>query len=403
MNIRETFRSAIRAIIKNKRRSFLTMLGFIIGIASVITIMALGRGFENAVIQNLTSNQSSDVVMNILFQPYDANLRGSSTPFYDASDVELAMATPGVESVEIGNLDRGFSTLEAVSLEGGRERTVQLMVSTDPPGERILEGRPLDGTDEETSARTVIVSSSAAESLLGSRESYVGQSLEIQGQMHTIVGVYEGGSLSSQNMTQLNFDLYMPEATHQRYYEPESAGINMMLTISRGAVPKDVAEQVTETLELLGSMKEEGSYFIFDMALMLDGIGNILSMITIFISAIAGISLLIAGVGVMNMMYISVSERTKEIGIRRALGATKNSIRNQFLLEGLAITLVGGFSGLALGFLIARVLSGVLPFEPVVDLNSVLVTTVISGSIGLFFSLMPADSAARKDLIDIMR
>lgn len=402
MNMQETFRSALRAIIKNKRRSFLTMLGFIIGIASVITIMALGRGFENAVIQNLTSNQSSDVVMNILFQPNDANLRDSSTPFFDASDVELALATPGVESVEIGNLDRGFNTLEAVSRKGGRERVLQLMVSTKPPSQVMVEGRSLDSADEASAARVVILSSAAAESLLGSRASYAGLSIELQGHMHTIVGVYEG-ALSGQSMTELSFDLYMPRSTFEQYYEADSAGLSMMLTISRDAVPKDVAEEVVEKLELFGSMKEEGTYVIFDMALMLDGIGNILSMITIFVSAIAGISLLIAGVGVMNMMYISVSERTKEIGIRRALGATKKSIRNQFLLEGLAITLVGGFTGLALGYLISRILAGVLPFEPLVDVSSVLVTTVISGGIGLFFSIMPADSAARKDLIDIMR
>ncbi len=401
MNVQETFRSSVRALIKNKRRSFLTMVGFIIGISSVITIMALGRGFENAVIQNLTSTQSSDVVMNILFQPRDANLMESSTPLYDMSDIELATSTPGVERVEIGGFDQGFTTLEAVSLESGRERFVQLMVSTEPPAVEILEGRSLDQADEESASRSVILSSSMAKTLYGSRGSYVGLSLEFQGQMHTVVGIFKGSSLT--DMTQLSFDIYMPKATHQRYYAPENAGINMMLTISRNAIPKDVAEAVTEKLELHGSMKEEGSYFIFDMALMLDGIGNILSMITIFISAIAGISLLIAGVGVMNMMYISVSERTREIGIRRALGATRRSIRNQFLLEGLALTLIGGFSGLALGYLISKILTGVLPFEPVIDMNSVLITTLISGSIGLFFSFMPANSAARKDLIDIMR
>ena len=150
-------------------------------------------------------------------------------------------------------------------------------------------------------------------------------------------------------------------------------------------------------------MRSEGAYQVFDMALMMDGIGNILTMVTYFISAIAGISLLIAGVGVMNMMYISVSERTKEIGIRRALGATKSSVRNQFLLEGLAITMIGGLTGLLLGVVVSSVASNFLPFPAVVDLFSVLLTVIISSAIGLFFSVMPANSAAQKDLIDILR
>lgn len=105
----------------------------------------------------------------------------------------------------------------------------------------------------------------------------------------------------------------------------------------------------------------------------------------------------------MNMMYISVSERTKEIGIRRALGATKSSVRNQFLLEGLTITLIGGAMGLLVGILISRIASQFLPFTAVVDTFSVLITVIISSSIGLFFSVMPANSAAQKDLIDILR
>lgn len=403
MKLTEIFRSSLKALVKNKRRTVLTMLGIIIGIASVITIMALGKGFQNSVIQNLTQTESNDVVINILFQPNDLNLRDSSLAFYDTSDLELAQTTPGVEKAAVGELDRGFTTIEAVTQTDTKNKRISLRLNTQKPAEKIIAGRTLDEADNESASRTVIISKATGEELFGSMSSVIGRSVEIGSVLHRVVGVYEGQPRGMGNFSTNRFDIYMPQKTYEQYYAPKNTGNNLMLTIAPGQVPKDVADAVLKKLELHGSMKEEGTYMVFDLALMMEGIGNILTMITYFISAIAGISLLIAGVGVMNMMYISVSERTKEIGIRRALGATKHSVRNQFLLEGLAITLIGGFMGLLLGIAVSEFASQFIPFKAVVDLSSVLLTVIISGSIGLFFSVMPANAAARKDLIDIIR
>ncbi|WFF74312.1 ABC transporter permease [Proteiniclasticum sp. QWL-01] len=404
MRFIEILQSSVKALVKNKRRTILTMLGIIIGIASVITIIALGKGFQNSVVQNLTQSESSDVVINILFQPRTRDLSNSSRSFYDMADLEMARAIEGVEKAEIGELERGFTSINATTNKNElKDKSIALMLNTDAPKETILTGRTLNQADVDATSRVVLISKATGQDLFGDVESYLGRSVEIQGILHRIVGVYEGQPRTAVNLNANRFDIYMPKTTYEQYYAPKNSGNNLMLTIREGYVPKDVADQVMEALEVRGSMKSEGTYMVFDMALMMEGIGNILTMITYFISAIAGISLLIAGVGVMNMMYISVSERTKEIGIRRALGATKSSVRNQFLLEGLTITLIGGAMGLLVGILISRIASQFLPFTAVVDTFSVLLTVIISSSIGLFFSVMPANSAAQKDLIDILR
>lgn len=404
MKFIEILRSSLKALIKNKRRTVLTMIGIVIGIASVITIIALGKGFQNAVIQNLTQTESDDVVINILYQPNTTGMFGSTLSYYDQADIELVKTVPGVEKAEIGELDRGFMPIQATSsLRAGQDKPMTLMLNIEPSQETITEGRNLNSADIEASSRVVIISRGVGEDLFGRVDRFVGRSVDIRGELYRVVGVYEGEATDMMSFNALGYDIYMPQSTYEKHYEEPDSGNNLMLTIMPGYTPKDVADQALEQLEDFGSMRSEGSYQVFDMALMMDGIGNILTMVTYFISAIAGISLLIAGVGVMNMMYISVSERTKEIGIRRALGATKSSVRNQFLLEGLAITMIGGLTGLLLGVIVSSIASNFLPFPAVVDLFSVLLTVIISSAIGLFFSVMPANSAAQKDLIDILR
>ena len=156
-------------------------------------------------------------------------------------------------------------------------------------------------------------------------------------------------------------------------------------------------------LKKSGSEHRSGSYEYFDYGELLKGIGNVISGLTLFVSAIAGISLLIAGVGVMNMMYISASERSQEIGIRMAVGATPAEIMKQFLLESVMLTLTGGIIGLLVGAMDAWLIAMFLPFKPVVTVGSIVGTFAISSIVGIVFDLLPAKSAANKNLIDILK
>jgi putative ABC transport system permease protein len=150
-------------------------------------------------------------------------------------------------------------------------------------------------------------------------------------------------------------------------------------------------------------MASQGTYSTMDMSSLLDGVSKILSTLTLFISGIAGISLFIAGVGVMNMMYTSVSERTQEIGVRRAVGAKRGDIRKQFMAEGLLLTISSGIIGYIIGFLIALIISQFLPFKVSPTLSTVAVAVGTTVILGLVFSIAPANSAARKDLVEILR
>ncbi|HJF16891.1 MAG TPA: FtsX-like permease family protein, partial [Globicatella sulfidifaciens] len=164
-----------------------------------------------------------------------------------------------------------------------------------------------------------------------------------------------------------------------------------------------ISRKIADYLKENGSEKDNGTYEYFDMSEMMESIGQQVSMVTYFIGAVAGISLFIAGVGVMNMMYISVSERTKEIGIRRSLGATQNSIQWQFLLEGISITTLGGLIGYLFGVGIAIIAGNFLPFKALIDVPTALISVSISVLIGISFSVFPARAAARKNVVEILR
>ncbi|HFM6676198.1 TPA: FtsX-like permease family protein, partial [Enterococcus faecium] len=187
------------------------------------------------------------------------------------------------------------------------------------------------------------------------------------------------------------------------YFKSEKDTSSLTLTLEEGVEPDKVTSKVINQLKEKGSLKHLGEYEVLDTAMLTKGIGQILSTITYFITAVAGISLFIAGVGVMNMMYISVSERTKEIGIRRALGATRKSIMLQFLLEGLILTLSGGLIGYLLGMALAYSVGSLIKVNVSLDLFTILLAVGVSSVIGLVFSVMPASEAAKKDLIDILR
>lgn len=177
----------------------------------------------------------------------------------------------------------------------------------------------------------------------------------------------------------------------------------MAITFQRGSDISQLANAIVRQLKKSGTERRNGSHQYFDYGELLKGIGNVISGLTLFVGAIAGISLLIAGVGVMNMMYISASERSQEIGIRMAVGATPAEIMKQFLLESVMLTLTGGVVGLVLGGLIAWMITAFLPFKPVITLGSIIGTFAISSIVGIVFGILPAKSAANKNLIDILK
>lgn len=392
------WQTSLKALFKNKRRSILTMIGIIIGISSVITIMSLGRGFQKETIKNLSSNDEEEITVNVNFIPEDVNPGTNNLVYFQEQDLRNVKEIEGVKKVSVAE-----DTLETQQIElmiKGKKKSKQLKLTKDKSN-TVDYGRALNSIDNQTNNKVAVIDSLLAKDLYASEKNALNSAIDIQGELFTIVGIVT--VTDTANLFSMNPNIEIPKKSYEHYFPKSSNGQSIQVTIESSSTPDKVTTRVLKELKESGSMRERGEYQVFDMAALTEGIGKILSGLTLFISAIAGISLFIAGVGVMNMMYISVSERTKEIGIRRALGATENVIRIQFLLEGVTITLIGGLIGYLLGITVAYIISLFLPFSISVDAFTVLLATGISVLIGIVFSVMPASTAARKDLIDILR
>lgn len=261
-------------------------------------------------------------------------------------------------------------------------------------------GRTISRDDIETHQKVAIISRDTAKDVNPDVNKVLGTGIDIKGELYQIVGIYKGGTANLFDMTP---DVKIPKTTYQYYANSEGNPTQIKVTIANDYKPSKVAQKVIKKLEKVGISRNFGEYSTFDMSSLTDGIGKVLKMLTFFISGIAGISLFIAGVGVMNMMYTSVSERVKEIGVRRSVGAKRRDIRNQFLVEGLMLTISAGVIGYIIGYLVALVISIFLPFKVSPDLFTISLTLVITIVIGLVFSITPANMAARKDLVEILR
>ncbi len=399
MNVYVNFRSAWQAIKNNRKRSILTMIGIIIGISSVITILAIGRGFEKDTIKNLTKSDSKNVEIQLNFTPNDTSLYDTNTDFFQDTDLSIIGNVEGVKKVDYSKIDEEQIYKDLIIKGKKTNKQIKLIGSE---GEKVSIGRNLTSQDSELSNKVAAIDSVTAKELFDTSEQALGKGIEIEQELFRIVGVFPGEE--QDNLFSLsNINIEIPKATYHYYFKSEKDTSSLTLTLEEGVEPDKVTSKVINQLKEKGSLKHLGEYEVLDTAMLTKGIGQILSTITYFITAVAGISLFIAGVGVMNMMYISVSERTKEIGIRRALGATRKSIMLQFLLEGLILTLSGGLIGYLLGMALAYSVGSLIKVNVSLDLFTILLAVGVSSVIGLVFSVIPASEAAKKDLIDILR
>lgn len=404
MKLYVNWRSSLGSIFKNKKRSFLTMFGIIIGIAAVIAILSIGKAYEKQMISAFSSGDSDRLEVNLQFTPDDYNLYNSNLDLIPRTDFAALEAIPGVESIEYPLPDYTsdmYYFSQTLSVRG-KTKDYRLGIK-DGEGTETVVGRSLTSYDNETLEKIVTIDEGLAEELYGGSEQALGRGITMKdGAVLTIVGIFprvEGDTMFSMGSAAIE----IPLETYKQVFGNAEDTSSITLVLSSGAQMNKVADKAIKVLEEKGMMRDLGKYSVSNMAMMTDEISNLMSTITVFISSVAGISLFIAGVGVMNMMYISVSERTKEIGIRRALGATRGAIRTQFLLEGMTLTLVGGIIGYIIGMILAYALGSTMDLEVTIDLFTVLLAVGVSSGIGLIFSVMPASEAARKDLIDILR
>jgi len=407
MNIAQSIIEALESLNANKLRSSLTILGIIIGVAAVIAMLAIGEGAQ----QTITGSISS-IGTNLLFVFRGNMIQEVRNPkpltLEDANAIADPFAAPSVAAV--APVLRGNGEIAA----GGKRTTTTIIGATPayfPLRNYILsEGEYLTEEFLLGRASVVLLGSEVADKLFGRREGIVGETVRIEGQPFRVIGVLAskgGGMLGSEDDR-----VIVPFSTAQArlIHRNVRNRIDLLLVqaVNAAAVPQ-AAEEVSQILRQRHSTAiGVDDFTVFSQNDFLSSAQTITSVLTIFLGGIAGISLLVGGIGIMNIMLVSVTERTREIGLRKALGARKRDILIQFLTESSLLSLIGGVIGIALGWLISCIVGRIAtnsgtPFNPSIGVNSVLLATLFSAAVGLFFGIYPASRAASLEPVEALR
>ncbi|WP_341775234.1 ABC transporter permease [Staphylococcus hyicus] len=385
---------ALRSIMKNKRRNIFTMIGIIIGIAAVITIMALGNGFKKTANEQFNDAGASKntVLIDYMDNQMAEGGKIANTQPFTAADVDMARQVKGVEEVNIKSNDETGLKSEATRTNKKSEITIKPLSSA----KEVDKGKGFTQEDNDMSERVATISSDVADALF--KGDAVGKTIYIDGMGFTVNGIQD--EMMTPNLVQI------PEKTVKRYLPTlTSSTPQLEVKFSASMNKKDVGNAVAEKLNKNGTAVGDGTYQYTDMEALMKNINKVFDAITYFVAAVAGISLFIAGIGVMNVMYISVAERTEEIAIRRAFGAKGRDIELQFLIESIILCLIGGVIGLVIGIGIASIVDALTPdyIRSSVTFGSVLLAVGVSSFIGVVFGWIPARSASKKELIDIIK
>ena len=398
--IYETFREALQNIWSNKFRTFLTMLGIIIGVTAVIVIVGLGNGMTQSI-----QSSFSDMGTNLL----TVNVMGYGSRSVRVDDFyAIVEAHPDIFGAVSptarlsGSVKVGSTTYSNTSATGVSESYLSLS------GYTVSQGRNLNYVDMTDHKKVCVVGAYINRVAYGGNA--VGQTIKVGSEKYTIVGVLEAKvtDLSSQEGSSDDIVL-VPYTTALRVSGTSTASSYSVMVPDENQVSEGKAILESGLQELL---KSSSGYFITSMSEMLDMMTSIVNMVVIVLTAIAAISLLVGGIGIMNIMMVSVTERTREIGIRKALGAKERTILGLFVTEAATTSALGGVLGIGLGYLISAVVNQILPMlmassgmemNVAPSIDSVAVAFGISVGIGVLFGYLPARRAARLNPIDALR
>jgi len=406
MNLTQAIIEALESLSANKLRSGLTILGIVIGVAAVIAMLAAGTGAQNTITGSI-----SGIGTNLLFV-FKGNLTEqvrnvqplTSQDSAALMDEFLAPAVAGVAPVIQKSLVITF---------GGEQTTAQVNGVTPDyftvRNYKITEGAYITDDQVLGQASVALIGPQVADKLFGRSDGLVGETIRIEGQPFRGIGVLEskgGGSFGSQDNV-----VVIPFSTAQARLIRRSMGqvdVIYVQAIDAEAVPQ-ASQEIADILRTrhrtaLGA----DDFTVFTQQDFLATAQTITGVLTIFLGGVAAISLLVGGIGIMNIMLVSVTERTREIGLRKALGARRRDILTQFLTESALLSLFGGLLGIGLGWVISMAIGRIAsasgtPFTPEVGLDAVLLATLFSTAVGLFFGIYPANRAANLEPVEALR
>ena len=388
----QSFKLAIKSIWSNKMRSFLTMLGIIIGVASVIILVSIVNGYMSSVVESFSSmgvNRISVRLTNLSSRSVDVDEMYS---FYDEHKDLFAQMSPSVSVSAV--VKKGEDSLDYTSVGGYSEEYLDIM------GYKLESGRNISYADIAARNKVCVVGYYVASELFGGPQEALNQTVKVNGYAFTIVGVAERQDEDELEEGGTDDFLWMPYSIATKL--SRSADITSYTFATITTDNTDTCKTEIENY-LYEVYKDEDLYDVTANSELLDSLNEQIAMMSGMLGGIAGISLLVAGVGVMNIMLVSVTERTREIGIRKSLGAKRGTIMQQFVIEAAVTSSIGGIIGIILGAIVTQVAGNLIGITATPTPVAVIISFSVSVGIGLIFGYMPANRAAKLNPIDALR
>jgi len=404
MNIWSLFIEALESLSANKIRSGLTMLGIVIGVAAVIAMLGIGTGTEESITSEIES-----IGTNLLYITSGGDATNPEPlTLADVSAMQIIDLAPSVEFAVPVIQGQGEIVIPG-------ESTTANLVGITPDyfnvqNADLAEGMQISQKQLDDFESVAILGFTTADDLFGYTNQLVGETIRINGEIFRVIGVLEeqGGS----NLINSDNKVLIPLSSAQSRLMKRDNPNEVDLIYAQARSADDVPQAEEEVSQILRSRHRstlgEDDFDIISTQSFLDMASSITGTLTIFLGGIAGISLLVGGIGIMNIMLVTVVERTKEIGLRKAMGARRTDILIQFLVESSFLSLGGGVIGIVLGYAISLLIGQIaagssILLNPVIELNSILMATLFSAAVGLFFGIFPANRAASLEPVEALR
>lgn len=387
--LKDSIKMSWSNIISNKMRSFLTILGIIIGVASIIALITIVQGATDEVENQISGLGADKITIQAFGTPLKQGL--NEVDLEALNKIENVKGISPTISSKTSIAANGITKTE-ITVEGKNEVFFKV-------DEKLVKyGRDFNVFDMYEETKVAIIGSSLNEELFFGVDP-IGESILINGSTFTIVGILDKSSDFSFSST--NKSIIIPYTTAMKTIGSRTI-TNVDLFMSDSDQSDIIMNDIKRVLNGAFNYKDD-SYFVFNMEDIIATIGDVTGMLKLLLAGIASISLVVGGIGIMNMMLVSVTERTSEIGLRKALGAEPNSIQLQFILEAIFLSIFGGILGLALGMLIAYIASMLIGFNLTISMSTIILAISFSAVVGIVFGFMPARKASRLNPIDALR